>query len=101
MRALPFATATLFFVAATAPSEAQVVRGRVIDNASGEGVSAAAVEALASGRTGGRARTAADGKFEVRLRAPGTFRLTANRTGYTLSVTRDVPVAVRETVYVE
>ena len=100
MRAFPLAAATLLLLAA-APSGAQVVRGRVIDNTSGEGVSAAAVEALASGRTGGHARTSADGKFQVRLRAPGTFRLTAQRTGYSPSVTGDVPVAARETVYVE
>jgi Carboxypeptidase regulatory-like domain/TonB-dependent Receptor Plug Domain len=100
MRARP-ASLTLLVLLAAAPAHAQVVRGRVIDNASGEGVSAAAVEALAAGRTGGRTRTAADGKFEVRLRAAGTFRLVANRNGYSPSTTREVPVAARETVYVE
>ncbi|HKP77264.1 MAG TPA: carboxypeptidase regulatory-like domain-containing protein [Longimicrobiaceae bacterium] len=91
----------LFLLSAATSARAQILRGRVIDNASGEGVATATVEALAAGRSAGRARTAVDGKFEVRLRAPGTFQLLAQRTGYSASTTSDVPVAVRETVYVE
>ncbi|HKP77263.1 MAG TPA: carboxypeptidase regulatory-like domain-containing protein [Longimicrobiaceae bacterium] len=86
---------------ATTPAGAQVVRGRVIDNATGEGVAAATVEASVAGRTGGRARTAADGKFEVRLRAAGTYSLLAERTGYRATASGELPVAPRETVYVE
>ena len=93
--------AALFLASATASAHAQVLRGRVIDNTTGEGVPTANVEALADGRSAGRTRTEADGKFELRLRAAGTFRLTAERTGYTASVSSDVPVAPRETVYVE
>ena len=59
------------------------------------------VEAFAGGNSGGRARSGADGSFQVRLRAPGTFRLKAVRTGYRPSVTSTIPVAARETVYVE
>ena len=96
---LPFAT--LVLLSAATSVRGQVVRGRVIDNATGEGVPTAVVEALAAGRSAGRTRTAVDGKFEVRLRAAGTFRFTAQRTGYDGTVTSDVPVAPRETVYVE
>jgi hypothetical protein len=101
MRASTTFMSALLLLPIALPARAQVLRGRVIDNATGEGVPTAAVEALAARRSAGRARTAADGKFEVRLRAAGTFRLTAQRTGYNASVTSDVPVAARETVYVE
>ena len=100
MRAPRPGLAALLLLSA-APAHAQVIRGRVIDNASGEGVSTARVEAFARGNTGGRTRSAADGKFEVRLRAAGTFRLETERSGYRPSVTHDIPVAARETVYVE
>jgi len=100
MRASPLPIALLVSAIAT-PAHAQVVRGRVLDNATGEPVAAATVEAFAGGNSGGRTRSAADGKFQVRLRAAGTFRLEANRTGYRPSVTSAIPVAARETVYVE
>ena len=100
MRASPLLSAALLLSAAV-PLHAQVIRGRVIDNGSGEGVSAARVEAFARGNSGGRTRSAADGKFEVRLRAAGTFRLETERNGYRPSVTHDIPVEARETVYVE
>jgi hypothetical protein len=101
MRALPPLLAAVLLLAGAAPAHAQVVRGRVIDNATGEPVSAAKVEALAAGRGSGSTRSEADGKFEVRLRAAGTFRLQTERSGYRPTVTGDIPVAVRETVYVE
>lgn len=93
--------AALLAASAAAPAAAQVLRGRVIDNTTGEGIASARVEAFARGNSGGRARSAADGGFQVRLRAPGTFRLVAERNGYSTSTTRDIPVEVRETVYVE
>jgi hypothetical protein len=100
MRAPPPAAVLLLLATATA-ARAQVVRGRVLDNASGDAVSGARVEAFAGSRPGGRTRTAADGKFEMRLRAGGTFHIQAEREGYRSSVTHDIPVAARETVYVE
>lgn len=100
MRASPLLAALLAFAAA-APGHAQVVRGHVLDYTTGEPVAAVTVEAFAGGNSGGRARSAADGRFEVRLRAPGSFRLEATRTGYRPSVTSTLPVAARETVYVE
>jgi hypothetical protein len=66
-----------------APLSAQVVRGKVLDAASGEPVPQAEVTATSlEGRGAGRARTGADGAFILDLRAPGTFRLRAERAGY-------------------
>jgi hypothetical protein len=101
MRVRPAAIIPLLALFAAGPAYAQVVRGRVIDHASGEGVAEARVEAFAGGNSGGRARSSADGKFEMRLRAPGTFRLHTGRSGFNESVTGDIPVEARETVYVE
>jgi hypothetical protein len=100
MRARPLLLAVLALSTATS-ARAQVVRGRVLDNASGEPVAAAKVEAFAGANSGGRTRSGADGSFLVRLRAAGTFRLEAERAGYRPSVTSVIPVASRETVYVE
>jgi hypothetical protein len=85
-----------------APLSAQVVRGKVLDAASGEPVPQAEVAAATlEGRGAGRARTAADGTFTLELRAPGTFRLRAERTGYRPSVSDSLSVDVRETLEVE
>jgi hypothetical protein len=100
MRAPPLLLA-LFVLSTATSAGAQVVRGRVLDDATGEPVAAAKVEAFAGGNSGGRARSAADGGFMMRLRAAGTFRLEAERAGYRPSVTSAIPVAARETVYVE
>ena len=74
MRAAPLLAVLLVSVLAI-PAHAQVVRGRVLDHATGEPVAAVTVEAFAGGTSGGRARSGADGSFQVRLRAPGAFRL--------------------------
>jgi hypothetical protein len=84
------------------PLAAQTVRGRVLDAASGEGIAAAEVQALTlEGREAGRARTAADGSFQLPLRAAGTVRIQAQRTGYRTTLTDALPVASREAVEVE
>jgi hypothetical protein len=87
---------------AATPLAAQTVRGRVLDAASGEGIAAAEVQALTlEGRDAGRARTAADGSFQFALRAAGTVRIQAQRTGYRTTLTDTLPVAPREAVEVE
>ena len=98
----PLSAAFAAVLACAAPLAAQTVRGRVIDAASGEGVAQAQVQALtAEGRDAGRARTGPDGAFQLELRAPGTVRIQAERTGYRTTLTGDLPVALRETVEVE
>jgi len=97
-RVLPLAAALL----AAAPLSAQAIRGRVLDAASGEPVALVAVQALSlEGRDMGRARTGADGTFNIQLRAPGTAHIQAARAGYRTTVTSDLPVNLRETVEVE
>jgi hypothetical protein len=97
-RTLPLA-ALLF---AALPLSAQAVRGRVIDAATGEGVAQAQVQAVTpEGHDAGRARTGPDGAFEIQLRAAGTMRIRAERTGYQATLTGNLPVAIRETVEVE
>jgi hypothetical protein len=85
-----------------APLAAQTVRGRVVDARTGEGVPQAAVSALTDGgRRAGQARTGADGKFSLPVRAPGTLRLRVERTGYRETLTDTMPVAAQETIDVE
>jgi hypothetical protein len=100
MRRIPRIAALLALVAT--PLAAQVVRGKVLDAATGEPVPQAEVTAASlEGRGAGRARSAADGTFALELRAAGTFRLRAERAGYRPSVTDSVSVDPRETVEVE
>ena len=95
------ALGVIALLAVTIPLSAQTIRGRVVDAATGEPVSQAAVTVLSpSQRTAGRARTGADGTFAVELRAAGSFRLRGERTGYQASTSQAVEVAVRETVEV-
>jgi hypothetical protein len=82
-----------------APLAAQTVRGRVVDTTSGAPVAQAAV--TAEGRGAGQARTDAEGKFLLPLRAPGTVRLRVDRAGFRQTVTDTVPVGARETIDVE
>ena len=97
-RTLPLAALLL----AAAPLSAQAVHGKVIDAATGEGVAQAQVQAVTlEGRDAGRARTGPDGTFRFELRAPGTVRIRAERTGFRPTLTGDLPVALRETVEVE
>ena len=84
------------------PLAAQTIRGRVVDARTGEGVPQAAVVALTAGnRRAGQARTGADGKFSLPVRAPGEMRLRVDRTGYRQTLTDLMPVAARETIDVE
>jgi Carboxypeptidase regulatory-like domain len=101
MKQRPFALLPLLGILA-APLPAQVVRGKVLDAASGEPVPQAEVTAASlEGRGAGRTRSAADGTFTLELRAAGTFRLRAERAGYRPTVTDSVAVDPRETVEVE
>ena len=100
-RTFAFATLPLLAVLAT-PLSAQVVRGKVLDAATGEPVAQAEVTAATvEGRGAGRTRAGADGAFTLDLRAAGTFRLRAERAGYVPSVSDTVAVDPRETVEVE
>jgi hypothetical protein len=95
-RLLPLAACLL-----ATPLSAQILRGKVLDAATGAGVPAVAVRALSEGHDVGHARTGADGTFSFQLRAAGTVRIEAQRTGYRTTLTGDLPVGTRETVDVE
>jgi hypothetical protein len=97
LRLLPLAACFL-----AAPLGAQILRGKVIDAATGAGVPEAALRALTpEGRDVGRGRTGADGTFSFQLRVPATVRIEAQRTGYRTTTTGELPVALRERVEVE
>ena len=103
MKIIPFRVVPVALAAAlAAPLSAQTIRGKVVDARTGEAVPQAAVVALTSaGRGAGQARTGADGKFSLPVRAPGETRLRVDRTGYRQTLTDLMPVAARETISVE
>jgi hypothetical protein len=101
MRTLPLLAIALIIPLAARDAAGQTVRGRVVDAASGEGVPEAQVSALGQdNHATARTRTHADGTFSITLRVPGTFQLRGERTGYAVSLSRQVEVAARETVTV-
>lgn len=94
--------ALLPLLAIATPTSAQVVRGKVLDAATGDPVPQAEVTAsTVEGRGAGRARAGADGTFTLDLRAAGTIRLRAQRSGYRPTLTDALPVDARETLEVE
>lgn len=94
-------SAALLAASLAAPLGAQTIRGRVVDAASGEAVPQATVTAVTTeDRGAGRTRTAADGTFELDLRAAGTMRLRGERAGYQASLSQPLDVGIREVVEV-
>jgi hypothetical protein len=87
----------LFFLAIPTQAAGQVIRGRVVDAASGTAVPLARV-AVTGGGQRTRTTTAADGRFSVRLRRGGSFRVQVTRTGYVQGSTESVRVGAEETV---
>jgi hypothetical protein len=99
---LPSASLLVALLAAAPLGAQSMIKGRVLDAASGEPVASASVRAFEStGRLIGRTHSEADGTFSIAMRVPGGVVLTAERTGYTLTRTAEMPVALRETVEVE
>lgn len=90
-RAGPVAAALLF---AASPAVGQVLRGSVLDSASGQPVTGANVIVLgAADTTVAAAVTGTDGAFTFRLRAIGDYRLRVTRIGYSARMTGPVGVA--------
>jgi outer membrane receptor for Fe3+-dicitrate len=88
--------------ALAAPLSAQTIRGRVVDARTGEAVAEASIAAVTrEGRGAGQARTGADGKFTLPLRAAGEMRLRVERTGYRATLSDTRLVAARETLDVD
>lgn len=98
------AAAALFILllSISTPAAGQVIRGRVVDAASGAGVPLARV--VVSGvdhRFTRRMFTAADGRFAFPLRRGGSFRVQVTRAGYAQTRTRTLAVGPDETVDVD
>jgi hypothetical protein len=93
--------AALCLGAAPAPARAQVIAGRVIDDASGEPIPAARVIALGSAAADRHgATTRADGRFVLEVAHPGRYRLWAERAGYLSGRPRLVRLAPGDTAAV-
>jgi hypothetical protein len=87
-----FAIVGAFFLAAS-PAMAQIVRGTVLDSASGQPVAGAQVIALTVTETrAGQAVTGQEGRFALRLRGAGNYRLRVTRLGYSPRITQPIGV---------
>ena len=93
------AAAALLAVFAPAAATAQVIVGRVIDAASGNGVAGATI--TAEGPYSPRALSGADGRFSIALGEAGSYRVRAARQGYRGARSRLVSVGPGDTVSVE
>jgi hypothetical protein len=82
-RAAAVGTALLAGSLFASPLSSQVVQGRVVDAVSGEPVAAASVELLA-GQEEVQVHVSSgdDGRFMLRARSPGTFRIRSGRIGF-------------------
>jgi hypothetical protein len=95
------AAAALVILFIPIPAAGQVLRGRVIDAESGAVVPLARVVVTGTGQRTRRTVTAADGRFLVRLRRGGSFRVQVARAGYAETRTRALAVGPRDTVDVD
>lgn len=87
------AAAVLALVLLASPAAAQVLRGTVVDSASGQPVAGVQVMALTPVETGaGQAVTGRDGQFTLRLRGAGSYRLRVRRLGYSPRITQPISV---------
>jgi hypothetical protein len=82
-----------------APAAGQVIRGQVVDAASGAAVPLARVLVTGAGQRM-RTTTAADGRFSVRLRRGGSYRVQVTRAGYA-DGTRSLTLGADETAAVD
>jgi hypothetical protein len=84
---------------AAMPARAQIVRGTVVDSASGRPVPGSTVQVTdSSGTRVGTILADADGRFVFRVPRAGRYALRVQRIGYRASATTQFDVAVGETV---
>ena len=87
--------------AAPPPSQAQIVRGRVL-NADGGGIGGAMVTLVDhQSNDGARTLTTETGHFQLIAPTPGRYRLRADRIGYAATLSEHFDVPQRETVQVD
>jgi len=83
------------------PSQAQAVRGRVIDDDSTIGIDGATVTLLRYGERGRRTFTDSTGHFFLELPGRGPYRIEASRIGYATSLSRQFVAELTDTITVE
>jgi hypothetical protein len=89
-------------VLAAAPAAAQVIRGTVVDSASGKPVAGAHVRvSVATGTTVGDTATGKDGLFTFHLPAAGDYVLRVSRPGYSARTTEPFTVDTKFVAAVE
>lgn len=92
----------LAMLAGAGSAGGQTINGRVLDAGTGAPVAQARVSALdAESRLQGSATADREGRFTLRLRAPGPVRLRAERTGFQAALTGALDVGPRDAVSVE
>lgn len=96
------AVAVLLGVSGPAPGEAQLLRGRLLDDATGVGIDGARVLLLLQdGRVLQPVLTGSDGSFQLRVPAPGWYRLRAQRIGYLMTTSPPLELTQSESLTVE
>lgn len=84
------------------PALAQILRGTVLDSASGRPVAGVHVIVFpAAGSAVGDAVTATDGEFKLRVPASGAYRVRASRMGYSTTMTESIAVSFGLDSYVQ
>lgn len=83
---------------AAAPAAAQSVHGRVLERGSDRPVNSVQVELRVGSAVRGRARTDTTGAFVIYVPGAGTYRLAADRVGYTSLVSEDVKIDYLDSV---
>jgi hypothetical protein len=96
---LPAALAALALGVLPLPGSAQVVRGTVIDEASSRGLPGVVVVLLDSaGKRVAGVLADDEGRYAIRITAPGRYAVRAERIGYRADAATPVSLAVGETV---
>jgi hypothetical protein len=98
MRALLVVAAVLAPFAAAAPSRAQVVSGRLVEQGSERPVVRATVELMDGNSRRARTVTDSAGRFAIDVPGRGTYRVRASRLGYRPSLSREMTIATLDSL---
>jgi hypothetical protein len=85
-------------LAVAAPSAAQSVRGRVLEDGSGRPIASAVVELRADGLVRSQTQSREDGSFVLEVPAAGVYRVSAMRVGYVSLLSDPFRVLARDSV---
>lgn len=91
--------ALVLLVVTVLPARGQTVRGRLLEDGTDNAIADAVIRLLAEdGATAAEVLTDPNGRFELRAREAGRYRLQAVRIGYAASVSRELDLEVNETL---